>query len=363
MAEIVIDATGIPAELTGAGRYAVGLTRALAALEDRPSIEVFVTRRSRTAFEHPLPGWSVHTAAPASRPLRLASQELLLGRLARRRGALVLHGLHYQVPRCRGLRLVVTVHDLTLLEHPEWHDRTKVLYFRHALRAALRRADAVVVPSRFTKERLEALTSPQVPVHVVYHGVEGVPRVDHRLGRLPRRSLVVVGTLEPRKNLSRVIEAFDRLADAEADVVLRLIGKRGWGLDAFDAALARARHRERIEVLGFVPDARLAALLAEASALVYPSLEEGFGLPVLEGLAAGLTVVTSRGSVMEEVAGGFAILVDPTSPEAIAEGLRAALVRSRPPEEIEAQIAWARSFTWSRAAEETLAVYRAVGSG
>lgn len=360
MAEIVIDATSIPAELTGAGRYAVGLCRALAALEGRPDIEVFTTGAARPHFVSDVPGWAVSTAAPRHRMARLAAQELLVGRRARRHGARVIHGLHYQLPRARGVGLVVTVHDLTLIEHPEWHDRAKVLYFRGVIRSALRRAHAIIVPSEATREGLRARFDPRVPVHVVHHGVEGVPRLDHRLARPGRRSLLVLGTLEPRKNLVRILRAFDAIAEEEPDVILRFVGKRGWGLGEFDATLAGLRHRRRVEVLGFVSDEALAGYLSEAAALVYPSLEEGFGLPVLEALAAGLAVVTSKDSVMEEVAGGFATLVDPTDVGSIAHGMRQALDEARPTEQIEAQIAWARSFTWERAAETTLAVYREV---
>lgn len=360
MAEIVIDATSIPAELTGAGRYAVGLTRALAALDPRPEVEVFVSSAARSHFAFGAPAWTVSTAAPRQRVARLVAQELLLGERARRRGARVLHGLHYQLPRARGIGLVVTVHDLTLIEHPEWHDRAKVVYFRRAIRSALRRADAIIVPSAATRDGVRAHFDPRVPVHVVYHGVEGVPRLDHRLAHPERRSLLVLGTLEPRKNLVRILRAFDAIAEDEPDVVLRFVGKRGWGLDAFDATLASLRHRRRVELLGFVSDEVLATYLSEAAALVYPSLEEGFGLPVLEALAAGLAVVTSKGSVMEEVAGGFATLVDPTDVDSIAHGMRQALDEPRATETIESQIAWARSFTWDRAAKTTLAVYREV---
>jgi len=358
MAEIAIDATGVPGELTGAGRYAAALAGALARLEQRPAIEVLTTPRARAHFEHVCSGWSTSVAAPSARPLRLLAQEYWVGALARRHGARVFHGLHYQLPQVRGMRFVVTVHDVTLLVHPEWHDRTKVLYFRHAIRNALRRADAIIVPSRFTRDRLVELTRTQIPVYVVYHGVEGVPQRDHRLGSPGPRTILALGTIEPRKNLVRVLKAFDVVAAEEPDLVLQIVGRRGWGLAEFDATLAGLRHRDRVAVLGFVEDAQLSALLARATALVYPSLEEGFGLPVLEALAAGLHVVTSLNSVMEEVAGGYATLVEPTSVSSIAEGLRRAVREARPPSTIEAQIAWATSFTWERAARSTLEIYR-----
>ncbi len=165
---------------------------------------------------------------------------------------------------------------------------------------------------------------------------------------LPSQFVLFVGTLEPRKNLDRLAAAVGRLADR---LPLVVVGATGWG-DTHVAPDANCRF------LGFVPQADLAPLYAAATAFAYPSLEEGFGLPVLEAMAQATPVVTSAGGATEEVAGGAAVLVDPTDVDSIADGLQAALAD---PERWSALgSARAAECTWSAAAAATLAAYREV---
>jgi glycosyltransferase involved in cell wall biosynthesis len=253
-------------------------------------------------------------------------------RLGRSAAALeLLHCTTFRAPRRSPVPLVVTVHDLALLRHPEafpaWHRRSGQV----ALRAAVGRADAIVAVSGFTRDELVELLDVAVErIRVVPNGVDPVftPQGPTAHGDY----VLAVGTLEPRKNLAAAVEAA-RQAGAE----LRVVGARGWG---------------GVEVPGWLgrpSDDELAALYRGARCLLYPSLYEGFGLPVLEAMACGTPVVTSRGGATEEVAGGAAVLVDATDPDAIAAGIGAA--ESQRDELVRSGLERAGGFTWQHAGD------------
>lgn len=252
----------------------------------------------------------------------------------------VLHCTTFRAPVSPRSPLVVTVHDLAIVRHPEtfprWHRTTGAL----ALRGGMRAADAVVAVSAFTRDELVALLDvPRERIRIVPNGVDPVfaPQGPAAEGDY----VLAVGTLEPRKNLSVAVEAA-RLAGAE----LRVAGAAGWGGVAAPGWL------------GEPTDAELAALLRGARCLVYPSLYEGFGLPVLEAMACGTPVVTSLGGATEEVAGGAAVLVDPYDPASVAAGIDEA---DRRREELRvAGLVRAQSFTWRRSADLVEALWRDV---
>jgi glycosyltransferase involved in cell wall biosynthesis len=232
---------------------------------------------------------------------------------------------------------VVTVHDLAILRAPEvfppWHR----LYGRFGLRRVLMAADAVVAVSAFSRdETVELAGVPAERIRVVPHGVDSIFTPDGR--RADGEYVVAVATLEPRKNLARAVEAA-----RQAGVELRVVGARGWGGVDVDGWI------------GEVPDAELAALYRGARCLVYPSLYEGFGLPVLEAMACGTPVVTSAATAMEEVAGGAAVLVDPLDVAAIAAGIRETL--DRRDELVSLGLARSREFTWERAADAVVELW------
>jgi glycosyltransferase involved in cell wall biosynthesis len=234
--------------------------------------------------------------------------------------------------------VVVTIHDLAFLRHPEAFPAWHRLSGRALAAPVARAAAAVVAVSEFAKrEAAELLRLPPERIRVVPNGVEPVFGPD---GPAAEGDYVLaVGTLEPRKNLARVQEAA-----LLAGVELRVAGAEGWG-----GVTAAGR-------VGFVGDERLAELYRGARCLVYPSLHEGFGIPVLEAMACGTPVVTSRGGALEETAGGAAVLVDPLDFEAIAAGIGEA--ERRRDELRAAGLTRAARFTWARAADEVEALWR-----
>jgi glycosyltransferase involved in cell wall biosynthesis len=262
-------------------------------------------------------------------------------------GVDVIHATTIVVPP-RTAPLVVTVHDLAFLHEPDHFTARGQRVFRRGLDLTRRHADLVLVSSRATLADVEAAG---VPVDRLRHVPLGVsvgpadPAARRRFG-LDRPYLLFVGTLEPRKNLARLVAALDRLP---TDHVLAVAGLDGWG-DAAPPGSARVR------LLGFVTDAERDALYAGADAFVYPSLREGFGLPVAEAMAHGTPVVTSQGTSTEEVAGTAAVLVDPFDVDAIADGITRALAdRDRL---VAAGPRRAAELTWERTAAATLAASR-----
>jgi glycosyltransferase involved in cell wall biosynthesis len=268
---------------------------------------------------------------------------------ARRDGVDVLHCPTFRAPVRTALPLVVTVHDLAVLRHPETFNRWTRSYSALTLPHVARAARAMIAVSEFTKsEVVELLAIQPDRVHVVGHGV-GPPFA--REGPAAEGDYVLaVSTLEPRKNLARLLDGFRRAALNGTE--LRITGARGWGDVRVEA--------EGVRWLGEVGDEELARLYRGARCLAYVSLYEGFGLPILEAMACGTPVVTTAWGACVEVAGDAAVLVDALDPDAIGAGLAEA-VRRRDELVAKGQ-GRAREFTWEQAARATADVYRKVAA-
>jgi glycosyltransferase involved in cell wall biosynthesis len=267
-----------------------------------------------------------------------------LPRRARRAGIELLHCPTFRAPPRPPLSLVVTVFDLAILRFPEAFNRWTRTYSRAFVPRAVRAAARVIAISEFTKrEVVELLGVPEERVRVIPLAAGEVFQPEG--AGADGEYVLAVGTLEPRKNLARLAEGTRRVG-----LELRVVGARGWGGVQADGAGVRW--------LGRVSDAQLAELYRGALCVAYPSPYEGFGLPVLEAMACGAAVVTSRRSAMEEVADGAAVLVDPGDPASIADGVQEAIERR---DEL-ALLGRERAarFSWDRVAEQTLDVYREV---
>jgi len=256
------------------------------------------------------------------------------------RGADVLHCPTFRAPLRSRVPLVVTVLDLAVLRHPELFNRWNRIYSRLTVARVVHAARRVIAISEFTKRELVELLGVE-PAHVTVIGVPPRAGIAPEGDRADGDYVLAVGTLEPRKNLARAAAAA-----ARAGIELRVAGAAGWG----DGAPSGVRW------LGEISDDELGRQLRGARALVYPSLYEGFGIPILEAMAAGTPVVTSRGGATEEVAGGAAVLVDPHDPASIAAGIDEAA--SRRDELRRRGLERVRAFAWDDVARRTVAVYR-----
>jgi glycosyltransferase involved in cell wall biosynthesis len=281
------------------------------------------------------------------------------------------HAPVFVAPLAASCPLVVTIHDLSFLRLPHVFHPAKRLYLNVFTRASVRRAQRIIAVSTHAAEETARLLGVQRGrVDVICHGVdsefhprspEEVRAFRERRG-LPERFLLFVGTLEPRKNLVRLVEAFARLR--EPGLKLVLAGGRGWSYEEILARVEDLELEEEVVLPGFIPGDELPLWYNAATLLVYPSLYEGFGMPILESLASGTVVLTSDRSSLPEAAGDGALLVDPYDVDAIAEGMHQLLTDELLRRELRRRgMIHAARFSWAQMAIETVGVYRRALSG
>jgi glycosyltransferase involved in cell wall biosynthesis len=353
---------------TGVSRYIDELTSALAALEAGPDLLAYVNRgfvnERWDDVELRTPAFSVGNPT-----VRIGWEMLGLPLATRRDRIEIFHGTVNTIPYGLRARRVVTVHDLAFLKFPNQVTARRYQYLRRMTRSSVKRADIVLTPSEATRrDVIERMKVGPAKVRVTPLGVDArfrpvgeaaIATVRERFA-LERPYVLTVGTIEPRKNLPMLVRAFSRLRD-EFPHDLVLAGPAGWLMEETERTIADSQIQGRVRRIGFVDDGSLAALYSGASLVAVPSLYEGFGLPVLEAMAAGAPVLTSNVSSMPEVAGDAAILVDPTSLDSVVAGLRSVLGSDTTASRLrEAGPSRASEFSWERTARLTLESYRSV---
>ncbi|MBI2009622.1 MAG: glycosyltransferase family 4 protein [Candidatus Chisholmbacteria bacterium] len=370
---IGIDITPIIYLGTGVGTYTKELARHLPLVAPHHSFVFFAgTLRGQKKLNDFLQTLAVHQNVTvklyplppsltefAWNNLHLFSIERLVGPVD------VFHAWDWQQPPAIKAKLVTTIHDLTPLKFPQDHLAKTVAVHRRRLHWVKKEAAAIIADSEATKKDvIELLKIPQEMIHPVYLAAnetftnfikqptkiitQEIDRVRSRY-QLHHDYLLSVGTREPRKNLSRIVDAF-KAVDERFHLVIA--GNYGWGNDVDKPNVELTK---RIHTLGFVPEQNLPALYAGAAALVYPSLYEGFGLPVLEAMSVGCPVVTSDRGSLKEVVSNTAVVVNPESQNSIYQGILEAISREK---ELKT-LGFKRShqFSWEKTARETLKVY------
>ena len=320
----------------------------------------------------PPAGVSVHRPArfPAAPPGRILWEQTRVAWESRR--LQLLHGFAYALPLAARLPAVVTVHDLTFIRFAEAFPKNKQRYLARITAHSCRRAQAVIAVSQATARDLqELLQTPREKIHVIYSGVderyrplpvEQIEAYRHRKG-WPQRFILMVGTLEPRKNHLGLIEAYARYRRMAREPLPLLIGGgKGWHFGRIFQRVQALGLESNIRFLGFAPWEDLPWLYNAATLFVYPSRYEGFGLPVAEAMRCGTPVITSNVSSLPEVAGDAALTIDPDDPDALAAAIWRVLEES--PEELQHMrdrgLKQAARFTWEQTAARTAEVYARV---
>jgi glycosyltransferase involved in cell wall biosynthesis len=372
---IAIDCSAIPAQMAGAGVYTYELVRALAELPRKHSFVVFARAG---LFDDLVKQRKLHLVRidPRSRALRLGWEQAVLPLLLRRHRVDVLHSPHHHTPLLlpppRPKR-VVTVHDVTFLLLPGRYPTARRLYMEGLTRAAVRVADAIITPSQavrgdlvrtlgVSRERIVAIPEAASPRYAPASAAEQA-RIRERYG-LPARFVLSVGSREPGKNRARLLRAMALLRERGVDCTLAIAGQPAWDYETETALVERLKLGERARFLGYVAARDLPALYSAATAFAYPSLYEGFGLPVLESMACGTPVVTSNVGGTAEVAADAALLVDPRDTNALAEALERLLTDDTLRMLLRVRgMKRAAQFSWERTARETLLLYELVAAG
>ncbi|MBN1203065.1 MAG: glycosyltransferase family 4 protein [Anaerolineae bacterium] len=376
MAVIGIDYTAAHEQGAGIGRLVRELIHALAAQDDQTPYRLFVAGATQKTLP-PAPGpnfaWHPTRVTPlwfariwhrAQFPLPV---ELFTGRVR------LYHATDFALPpTLPGTRTLLTVHDLSFVRAPETAVPVLKAYLDTVVPRSVRRADHVLADSQATKDDLaELYGTPPEKITVLLSGIsaEFAPETDDAARKAVRERYNIpgqpyifsVGTVQPRKNYARIMQALAALGPAFEDVHLVIAGGRGWLDSPIYRAVDELGLAERVHFTGFARDEDLPALYSEAACLAYPSLYEGFGFPVLEAMACGTPVVTSNVSSIPEVAGDAALLVDPYDVEVLAGALRRLLTDETLRADLVARgFEQAARFTWARTAQQLRVVYRQI---
>ncbi len=364
---IGFDGTPLLGQRSGVGYYTSNLLAAL--MEVEPHWEYLLySNRPLNGLEPPLPLAQKADQRYFSRSRWLWMQTILPSTIRQSRPHLC-HFTNALAPLRQPVPYVLTIHDASLFVYGEYHPWARHLTMRLMLPTIASRAAAIITVSHHSRrEIIHHLDLDPAKIHVVYeaaaeafrptHEPQELARVQQKY-KLPAEFVLYVGTLEPRKNLVRLLQAVKQGRDSGLPHQLVLAGGMGWMMDSFEDEVRALGMEEAVHYLGYIPTQDLPALYSLATVFAFPSLYEGFGLPPLEAMACGAPVLTSKSSSLAEICGDAAYLVDPHSVEDIAAGLQALLGDEALREELRCKgLERAAGFSWRRAARETGEVYR-----
>lgn len=379
---VCLDLSPTAHRRAGLGTYAGELASALHSLEDTADLTLFYNDPAHTL---PLPSslssLPCHSIPLATKPWRLLaafSQQLNLGLDRWLPECDIFHATEHLLPRLKRCKTVLTVHDLIFALFPEYHLPLNKWFLNRFMPVFVRRADAIITVSECSKRDLINLYA-VLPerITVVYEGVDKRFHTDpgpealtglRQRYALPERFILYVGTIEPRKNLTTLLEAFKQFQVMHSDLKLEtfnlklvIAGRPGWLYQPTFDRIKALGLEDNVRLLGYVPDDDLPALYRAAEVFVFPSLYEGFGLPPLEAMACGTPVICSNASSLPEVVGDAGMLVEPSDVEAWTAALAHLLADAG----LRAELGWrgrrqAIQFTWRETAQRTLELYQQV---
>lgn len=369
---IAFDGTMLTPGRTGVGYYTEHLLQHLAREVESTGDELVVISNQRVDTQMPLPP-HVRVHDGHRFPIRIGWMQLRAARALEALAPDVAHFTNGMVPVGTPVSTVVTIHDMSLRLYPQCHPVRRLLLNRPLMHVAIRRASAIVTVSHSTRRdllRLHRLAPDRVSVVHEAASPAFRPISDRaRLAsirakyRLPDRFILYVGTIEPRKNLARLVDAFARARTAGIPHELVCVGPYGWSSRDLVGRIEQLGLSRHVHFTGYVPFEDLPVIYNLGELFVFPSLYEGFGLPVVEAMASGTPVLTANTSSLVEIAGDGAETVDPMNTDALAEAIYG-LLTDEPRRRDLAERGWQRSraFSWSQTAKDMLAVYqRAAG--
>ncbi|AFI83948.1 hypothetical protein Q7A_1108 [Methylophaga nitratireducenticrescens] len=375
--KVLIDVDALIPPLSGIGRYTFNLVSALQSSNAIKELRYVQAGKIVNELE---PSETANAARHLARKLplkslvRSARQFYIAQRFEKHSRVMsdfIYHAPNYMLLPFKG-HSVVTIHDLSFLRHPEFHPEDRVLFWKKNIYKVMNRADQIITDSEFQRREIcELLNVDESIVSSIHLGVEKeyhpydeseCSEILQKYDLRYKQFNLVVSTIEPRKNFRRIIEAFTALPDyLKASYPLVIVGDKGWLSADIHVEIDKLIIAGYAKKLGYVAENELPKLYAAASVFIYPSLYEGFGLPVLEAMACGTCVLTSDTTSIPEVAGDSCMLVNPYSIDAIKTGLELLLSNQSLQEEYGVLgINQAKEFTWEKCLNETLSIYQKV---
>ena len=381
---IAIDLTSTPKNKTGIGRYMLGLIAGLRQVDRENEYFLFVQDDDIDGFPAPEENFTivpVNSKILRKQYIRILWEQVVFPWRLRKLKIDVLHSPNFTMPYtksivCRKMAVVDTYHDMTYFFLPQFHVGWKREFFKAYIRLTAPRCDKIVTVSKNSAADIPKYCRPRNPdVGVTYMGVkkdffDGIPATEQTLAKygIEGKYIYYVGTLEPRKNVPGLIEGYKGLpSEIKDEYKLVITGKKGWLYDEiFNTIESNPDLKGRVIFTGFVDDQDMVPIMKGASVFAYVSFYEGFGLPVIEGMASGVPTVTSHGSSLEEIAGGHCLLVDPKDPATITEALLKGLQISSKASAGDADAIkhikdaedHARTFDWNEFARGNVAAYK-----
>lgn len=370
---IGVNAMQVRAAKSGVGQYIHALYDAATRVSPQDQFLIYCSQQNQPNYEYDTPNSATRVwgKSNARRPVRLAYEYAFLPGEISAQNFDVFHGASNFLPPRRVCPYVATIHDLSYYVHPERCPFVRRQYWYAMTRRTVQVADIILTVSQNSQRdiahyfphaahKVRVVASAAHQRFQVLSGTRQQSLINDLDPALTQRPYILyLGTLEPGKNVTRIVQAFDAVAAQCPDHILVLAGDKGWLYESIFQAIETARHKDRIFYLGHVTDDQAVHLFNYADVFVFPSLYEGFGLPPLEAMACGCPVITSATSSIPEVVGDAAIKIDPQSVEQLTAAMQQVLTSpARRQEMREAGLARAAGFSWERTARETLDLFR-----
>jgi len=371
--KISIDLTSIPNQKTGVGKYAMALIKALGKFDNENYYWIFVKRNQAEDFNPKKKNFHIVLCSNIlqSKILRILWEQFILPLYIKRLKIDLLHSIHYTIPLFAGCKVVVTFHDMTFFLYPKKHIFIKRIFFKLFIYISSWRANRLIAVSESTKKDIIKFLGASNKIDVVYEAVdskyypfknESMTSMIMRKYGIFNKFILYVGTLEPRKNIVRLIQAYYNLIiKNNLTHQLVIVGKKGWYYqEIFNIAnkLNLNKNEQKIIFAGYVPEKELPFLYNAADLFLYPSLYEGFGIPPLEALACGVPVISSNVSSLPEVVGDAGMLIDPYNIQDIYQALHKLLNDDKLKKELKYKgLKRAQEFSSEKLANETIKVY------
>jgi glycosyltransferase involved in cell wall biosynthesis len=370
---VCLDVSPTAQKHAGLGRYAGEVARALSSKNDI-KLSLFYNRQGDAQLPNYLVQIPHKSVNIGNKPWRMGVwlSQMIHWPMDQTFGAVdIFHATNHLLAHFRQARTVYTLHDLIFLHYPEHHLLYNRWYLTLTMPLYLKAADVIVTPSECSRQdAIKFYGLPETKIKVIYEApaptfkpITNSAALDHirQTYNLPEKFILYVGTIEPRKNLSRLLEAFKPLLINWPDLKLVLVGKKGWLYESFFQRLQTLGLQDQIIFTGYVEEADLPAFYQLAEVFVFPSLYEGFGLGPIEAMACGTPVISSNSSSLPEVVGKAGLLINPTDTAALSEALRRVLADPELRANLFQQgLIQAQKFSWQKAVDELEAVYHSL---